>query len=516
MIAATIPPGAVFESSACALAVCNPDGTIRQANSLMSTWTGRAAGDLSGTSFARILAPPSALLFELQLRPRIALGQRIDGALVSVLAPDFAPRPTVLNAVQRDDGGFDVALVCVSEREAFEESLRRAHADTEAARAQLADTARALRDSEALVRAQFAATPLPTLVWRRDATRQFVLDSHNAVANQLSDAPLPVGTLDAAQAFGHATALTEVMHAALDRSEVRELELEEAPRPLGTARCLVLTLGPLPPDRVVMHARDVTRERAVEAQQRHGFKMQALGQLVAGIAHEFNNVLSVIAGNLELMRAELEDIVPSGHQLREDVDTVQDATRRAVGLVSQLLAFGGRQPVTCGVHDMNELLRASERLLRPVLGRTILWQLQLTETPTLVHADRDQLMQVITNLAINARDAVHARASGGTITISTTWQELPDDRLVLSRALQPGRYVRVAVQDTGTGMSEEVRTRAFEPFFTTKAVGHGTGLGLSTIYGIVRDLGGVAEIDSTANVGTTVWLLLPSAPPTSV
>jgi len=514
MIASSDQQGVSFDFAACALAVCDPDGSIREANALMGMWTGREAAELAGTAFARILTPASAMLFELQLRPRLALGQRIDGALVSMLAGHATPRPTVLNAVRRDDGGFDVALVCVSEREAFEESLRRAHADAEAARIQLAETAEALRASEALVRAQFAATPLPTLVWRRDEKRHFILDSHNAIANQLTDAALPLDALDAELAFGDVPGLTDRMHAVLERAEVQELELNEAPRRLGASRCLVLTLGALPPDRIVMHVRDVTRERAMEAQQRHGFKMQALGELVAGIAHEFNNVLSVITGNLELMRAELDSLGPNGHQLREDADTVQDATRRAVSLVAQLLAFGGRQPVTRALLDVNDLLLGSERLLKPVLGSTIDWQLQLTESPALVFADRDQLMQVITNLVINARDAVHTHAPGGTITIRTSWQELPDPQVVVSQPLQPGCYVRIAVQDTGAGMSEEVRGRAFEPFFTTKPVGQGTGLGLSTIYGIVRDLGGVAEIESTPEVGTTVWLLLPSARPT--
>ncbi len=511
MIATTRQLDSSFESSACALVLCDPDGTIRDANPLLSHWTGKDRDDLNGLPFARLLAPSSALLFELQLRPRLALGQRIDGALVTVVAHGTPSISAVLSAVQRDDGAFDLALMSVREREAFEESLRRAHAETETARAALANTARALRESEALVRAQFAATPLPTLVWRRDAAGHFLLDSHNAIAAQLFSEPPGIGGLDAALAFGAATAPIEAMHEAITTRDVIELELEEAPRSIGTARCLVITLGPLPPDRVVMHVRDVTRERAIEAQQRHGFKMQALGQLVAGIAHEFNNVLSVISGNLELMRGELDELVPPGHQIREDADTIQDATRRAVGLVSQLLAFGGRQPVAPRRLDLHELLKASERLLRPVVGRTITWQLQLDDAPAWVRADRDQLMQVITNLVINARDAVHEHAAGGTITIRTGWEQLPDPKLKLSQVLAPGRYLRVSVQDTGIGMSDEVRSRAFEPFFTTKPVGHGTGLGLSTIYGIVRELGGVAEIDSASGNGTTVWLLLPDA-----
>lgn len=511
MISTTRQLDPSFESSACALVLCDPDGTIREANPLLSLWTGKNREDLSGIPFARLLTPASALLFELQLRPRLALGQRIDGALVTVVATSPPAVSAVLSAVQRDDGGFDLALQSVREREAFEASLRRAHAETEAARAALADTARALRESEALVRAQFTATPLPTLVWRRDAHDQFLLDSHNAVAAHLFDTPPAIGSLDASLVFGASAVPLQAMQDAITRGTVVEVELDDAPRTLGAARSLVLTVGPLPPDRVVMHVRDVTRERAIEAQQRHGFKMQALGQLVAGIAHEFNNVLSVISGNLELMRGELETLVPAGHQVREDADTIQDATRRAVGLVAQLLAFGGRQPVACGRLDLHELLRASERLLRPVLGRTIAWELQLDVAPAWVRADRDQLLQVITNLVINARDAVLERAAGGTITIHTGWVHVPDPQLVLSEALAPGRYLRVAVQDTGIGMSDEVRSRAFEPFFTTKPVGHGTGLGLSTIYGIVRELGGVVEIDSTPGSGTTVWMLLPDA-----
>ncbi len=497
----------MFETAACALAVCDGNGAIRQANPLLGEWTGHDASALVGTTFTRLLSPPSALLFEMQLRPRLVLGQRIDGALVTLRSTVREPVPVVLNAVQHDDGDFHLALVSVSEREAYEESLRRAHAEAEAARAELADTARALRESDALVRAQFAATPLPTFVWRRSAHGAFVLEDRNAIGADLLDDDASGIALHADRAFGADDAPLTALHTALTEQRVVECELAASARLIGGDRVLLLTLGPLPPDRVVMHVRDVTHEREAEARRRHGFKMQALGELVAGIAHEFNNVLAVISGNLELMAAEITETVPGSATLHDDLAAVQDASRRATALVAQLLAFGGRRAGTSGRVDVNELLTASERLLRPVIGRAIEWHLELGNDVPAVQADADQLTQVVTNLVINARDAVRERGGpGGAITLSSacvTCTEPGPDR-------RPGRYVSIAVRDTGTGMSEDVRQRAFEPFFTTKGAGNGTGLGLSTIYGIVRELGGCVEIDSTLGEGTCVRVLLPA------
>ncbi len=496
------------DNTVCAVAVCDPNGTIQFANQQMGRWLNCEPASLRSVTFTRILAPASALLFEMHLRPRLALGQRIEGAFLTLQDANGTRTPTVINAAQHADGVMDIALVSVREREAYEESLRRAHVEAEASRAALADSARALRESEALVRLQFSALPFPTYVWRRDTRGQFQLEGCNAAAQELAGLESLQSALHATSALGNDADAIAAMHRALREDQAINVELLPAERVIGSACTLQLTLGPLAPDRVIMHARDVTREREIEAQQRHGMKMQSLGQMVAGIAHEFNNVLAVIQGNLELMSGDVKQALPQRTDIADDLDTVQNATRRAVELVSQLLVFSGRRPSERGPVAVNQSVQEAARLLRPVLGRAITLTTALEASVDVVHADSDELTQVITNLVINARDAVTNRApaeiciSTANVTVGVT-----ED----AEGVTAGAYIRLEVRDNGIGMTPEVRERALEPFFTTKDAGHGTGLGLSMIYGVVRELGGAVRIDSEPGCGTAVSLLLPVA-----
>jgi signal transduction histidine kinase/ActR/RegA family two-component response regulator len=253
---------------------------------------------------------------------------------------------------------------------------------------------------------------------------------------------------------------------------------------------------------------DITERRTLEEQLRQAQKMEAVGQLAGGVAHDFNNLLTAIFGNLELARSEM----PPGSRGAEDLDEVRRAAERAAQLTRQLLAFSRKQVLRPRVLDLNTVVADSERLLRRVLPETVMLDVALAPNACIVRADPGQLEQVLLNLVLNARDALHNSADG-MITVETGEVELdPASARAWSthgNAPVPGIYVRLAVRDTGVGMSAETLAHVFEPFFTTKPVGRGTGLGLATVYGIVTQSGGAMRVESAPGAGSTFTVLLP-------
>jgi PAS domain S-box-containing protein len=249
--------------------------------------------------------------------------------------------------------------------------------------------------------------------------------------------------------------------------------------------------------------RDVREREALEAQLLQAQKMEAVGQLAGGVAHDFNNLLQVIQGHVSLALDEL----PPGGPVREDLEAVHAAGERAVRLTRQLLAFSRKQLLQPRVLDPNEVVRDVVPMLRRLIGEDITVEARLAPAVGSVTADPAQLEQVLVNLAVNARDAM---PRGGRVVIETEAVALGGDGTPGVRApAAPGPYVRLTVRDTGVGMDEATRTRAFEPFFTTKPPGRGTGLGLSTVYGIVRQSGGRIAIESAPGAGTAVSVELP-------
>ena len=249
-------------------------------------------------------------------------------------------------------------------------------------------------------------------------------------------------------------------------------------------------------------AADITERKRLEGQLVHAQKMEAVGRLAGGVAHDFNNLLTAIIGYSTLAAERLE----AGENPRDEVGEIHAAAERASALTNQLLAFSRKQILRPALIDMNSIVTRAARLLERVIGEDVRVDVQLAGGIGSVRVDPSQLEQVIVNLAVNARDAM---PKGGTLTIETGEVELGAPETPLEVELEPGSYVLLLVRDTGTGMDEATRSRIFEPFFTTKEPDRGTGLGLSTAYGVVTQSGGRIEVDSEPGKGTEFRILLP-------
>ena len=250
---------------------------------------------------------------------------------------------------------------------------------------------------------------------------------------------------------------------------------------------------------------DITERKQLESELRQAQKLEGIGQLAGGIAHDFNNLLTVITGRSYLVLAQL----PADHALRRHIDLIQTTAERAAALTRQLLAFSRKQVLEPKVLDVKAVVTGLAPMLRRLIGENLEFAVVAAPELGAVKADPSQLEQVILNLAVNARDAM---PQGGTLTIETANVELDETYTRRHPGANAGRFVMLAVSDTGHGMDDSTKGHIFEPFFTTKEIGKGTGLGLATVYGVVKQHQGWIEVMSRTGRGTTFQIFFPSRP----
>jgi len=272
----------------------------------------------------------------------------------------------------------------------------------------------------------------------------------------------------------------------------------------GSTFPIEISLSPMTtePGVVIAAIRDITDRRRLEDQFRQGQKMEAVGRLAGGVAHDFNNILGVILGQSQIMLRGM----PPEHPLRARLEQVLSASERAAGLTRQLLAFSRKQVFEMRVLDLNEIVDGLKSMLGRLLGEDVELTFRPGEALGRIRADPTQIEQILMNLAVNARDAM---SDGGRLAIETSNADMDEDYARVHAGAAAGRYVCLALSDTGHGMTREVQARIFEPFFTTKEPGKGTGLGLATVYGIVKQSEGFVYLYSEPGQGTAFKIYLP-------
>jgi two-component system cell cycle sensor histidine kinase/response regulator CckA len=297
--------------------------------------------------------------------------------------------------------------------------------------------------------------------------------------------------------------------AAESQSDISPLELHVAGEAERSVRVWIIPVSDVEGEGevAILYALDTTDFRQVQEQLAQSQKMNAVGQLAGGVAHDFNNVLQAIIGYSDLLLANHRPTDPSF----QDIMQIKQNANRAASLVRQLLAFSRRQTLRPEVLNVNDRLYELSMLLKRLLGERVELDLSHGRDLWYVKADVNQFEQVVVNLAVNARDAM---PTGGKLAIRTGNVTASEAARLNVGGMPPADYVVIEVADTGTGMSSEVIEKIFEPFFTTKEVGKGTGLGLSTVFGIVKQSGGFIDVDSTLGQGTTFRIYLPRHVPT--
>ena len=298
-----------------------------------------------------------------------------------------------------------------------------------------------------------------------------------------------------------------IASAARGETGLKAVELRMGKTGAADERMAELFASPMPSSKgdggtAILYLVDVSEQKALETKFAQSQKMQAVGQLAGGVAHDFNNLLTVIIGNCEflLMRHQAGD--PSFKEINE----VHQNALRAAALVSQLLAFSRKQTMQPKALVLGDVIGELAQMLRRLVGEGIALNVERDSDLWTVHADEAQLSNALINLVVNARDAM---PSGGTVAIRTVNQTVSKSSALGTAIMPPGDYVRIEVSDTGSGMSQEIQSKIFDPFFTTKPVGQGTGLGLATVYGIVKQTGGFITVDSEVGKGTSFNIYLP-------
>ena len=458
---------------------------------------GVPAGGLTSRSLYDFLTPESRLLVSEQTKDRRA-GKRSQYELEIIREGDGARRTILVSAAPYfDDSGRVSGTVGV-----FSDITDRILVE------------RALQENEARLRLTFDQAPIGAAMVSLDCR---YLQVNEAFCRMLGYAERELtGKSVFEVTHPDHLAITEENIRRVAEGSTRRYETEKRyVRKDGGVVWAHLTVTPLRHSAnqttyLLTMVEDITQRKLAEiekarlqAQFLQAQKMESIGRLAGGVAHDFNNLLTVING----YSAAVLDLMSPGDPLRARITEIFKAGERAAALVSQLLAFSRKQVLKPDLIDLNEMVADMEKMLRPLVGEDVEIVARLAPALEPVLADRHQMEQVVMNLAVNARDAM---PQGGKLTIETSrtvWENICPH---CSAEVRPGPYVRVSVRDTGTGMDDEVRQHLFEPFFTTKDIGHGTGLGLATVHGIVLQSGGHIDVETSSGAGTCFHVYLPA------
>ena len=403
-----------------------------------------------------------------------------------------------------------------TERHEAEQALREGAAHLEG---EVFARTRELAESEARFRTYFEYSGDALLVLRVEPNDRFVLETLNQAAERLTGyraQEIAGRTLEEFMPPDTAKAVLPTLRQVVQSGAPLRLQQTLA-FPAGTLELETVLVPVWDPaanriSRIISGQRDLAEQRRLESRLSHAQRLEAVGQLTGGVAHDFNNLLTVVIGNLSLLRRRIGNDERAARYLT----SVETAAQRGAKLTASLLAFSRRQRLDVTPIDVGAQLAESDTLLRRALGEEIEFSLAIEPSLPLAVADAAQLEAAVLNLTINARDAIleAMAASGvrnGALRIRVHRATLSRDELEGNDEAEPGPFVAIEVADTGAGMPPEVRARAFEPFFTTKEVGQGTGLGLSQVFGFVRQLGGHVTLESRPGHGTRAVLFLPVA-----
>lgn len=359
-----------------------------------------------------------------------------------------------------------------------------------------------LAASEKQFRAQYRGIPIPTYTWRC-VNDDFILEGFNDAAMVITQGAI-TKFLNQSARIVYRSELEILRH--FERCQREKTTIHQETRYefkfVNQVKDLYVSYVFIEPDLIMVHTEDRTDRNQLQMQLIRAQKMESIGRLAGGVAHDFNNLLTAISGYTTLAI----DSAQQGFPVVEELTEIQHATDRAAMLTSQLLTFARKQQLQPKIVNINDLIMSMEKLIKRVLPESIQWRTVLNADIDLVLADIGQIEQVLLNLVVNARDAM---PQGGNLLVETNNVAVDANYARTHVDVPIGNYVLFAVSDTGIGMTQEVQSRAFEPFFTTKSDHEGTGLGLATCYGIIKQHGGHIGLYSEINHGTTIKIYLP-------